>query len=36
MVEHRVDDDGTEWAQNEDETWYYREPGQTDWVVWED
>ncbi len=36
MVEHRVDDDGTEWAQNEDETWYYREPGQTDWAVWED
>ena len=36
MIEHRVDDDGTEWAQNEDETWYYREPGQTDWAVWED
>jgi hypothetical protein len=36
MVEHRVDDDGTEWAQNEDETWYYKEPGQTDWIVWED
>tara|TARA_B100001758_G_scaffold101127_1_gene86516 strand:+ start:2429 stop:11548 length:9120 start_codon:yes stop_codon:yes gene_type:complete len=36
MVEHRVDDDGTEWAQNEDETWYYREPGQTDWIIWED
>ena len=36
IVEHRVDDDGTEWAQNEDETWYYREPGQTDWAVWED
>ena len=36
MVEHRVDDDGTEWAQNEDETWYFREPGQTDWSVWED
>ena len=31
-----VDDDGTEWAQNEDETWYYREPGQTDWIIWED
>lgn len=36
MVEHRVDDDGTEWAQNEDETWYYREPGQSDWNIWED
>jgi len=36
MVDHRTDDDGTEWAQNEDETWYYREPGQTDWVEWKD
>ena len=36
IVEQRVDDDGTEWAQNEDETWYYREPGQTDWIIWED
>ena len=36
MVENRVDDDGTEWAQSEDETWYYREPGQNDWVEWKD
>ena len=36
MVEHRVDDDGTEWAQSEDETWYYREPGQSDWNEWQD
>ncbi|MGA0331615.1 MAG: DNRLRE domain-containing protein [Candidatus Poseidoniaceae archaeon] len=36
MVDHRTDDDGTEWAQSEDETWYYREPGQTDWVEWQD
>ena len=36
MIDHRTDDDGTEWAQNEDETWYYREPGQTDWVEWKD
>ena len=36
MVDHRTDDDGTEWAQSEDETWYYREPGQSDWVEWRD
>jgi hypothetical protein len=36
MVDNRVDDDGTEWAQSEDETWYYREPGQSDWVEWQD
>ena len=36
MVDHRVDDDGTEWAQTEDETWYYRESGQSDWVEWQD
>ena len=36
IVDHRVDDDGTEWAQNEDETWYFKEPGQTDWSIWED
>ena len=36
MVDHRTDDDGTEWAQSEDETWYYREPGQSDWVEWQD
>jgi len=36
IVEHRTDDDGTEWAQSDDETWYYREPGQSDWVEWQD
>jgi hypothetical protein len=36
MIDHRVDDDGTEWAQTEDETWYYRESGQSDWVEWQD
>ena len=36
MVDHRTDDDGTEWAQSEDETWYYREAGQSDWVEWQD
>ena len=36
MVDYRTDDDGTEWAQSEDETWYYRESGQSDWVQWQD
>ena len=36
IVDRRVDDDGTEWAQSEDETWYYREPGQSDWNEWQD
>ena len=36
MVDYRTDDDGTEWAQSEDETWYYREPGQSDWIQWQD
>ena len=35
MVDYRVDDDGTEWAQGEDETWYYRESGQSDWSEWQ-
>ena len=36
IVEQRMDDDGTEWAQSEDGTWYYRESGQSDWVQWQD
>ena len=36
IVEQRTDDDGTEWAQSEDGTWYYREPDQSDWVEWQD
>ena len=36
IVEQRTDDDGTDWAQSEDGTWYYREPGQSDWTEWQD
>ena len=36
MADYRVEDDGTEWAQSEDGTWYYREPGRTDWMEWKD
>lgn len=36
QVENRVDDDGTEWAQNEDGTWYYRQEGDAEWDEWKD
>ena len=36
IVDQRMDDDGTEWAQSGDGTWYYRESGQSDWVQWQD
>ena len=34
MIDYRVEDDGTEWGQADDETWYYREAGQSEWVEW--
>jgi len=34
QVEHRVDDDGTEWAQNEEGIWYYRSEGDGEWDEW--
>ena len=36
MIDYRVEDDGTEWGQADDEVWYYREPGQSEWVEWSD
>ncbi len=36
MIDYRVEDDGTEWGQADDETWYYRESGQSDWIEWTD
>ena len=33
-VDYRVEDDGTEWGQTEDDIWYYRESGGDDWVEW--
>ncbi|RPG73730.1 MAG: hypothetical protein CBE08_005480 [Euryarchaeota archaeon TMED248] len=36
MIDYRVEDDGTEWGQADDETWYYRESGQSEWVEWTD
>jgi hypothetical protein len=36
MTDHRVDDDGTEWAEDENGSWWYREPGASDWDEWVD
>ncbi len=36
MIDYRVEDDGTEWGQADDEVWYYREAGQSEWVEWSD
>ncbi|MAH08420.1 MAG: hypothetical protein CL961_01985, partial [Euryarchaeota archaeon] len=33
-VDYRVEDDGTEWGQTDEEIWYYRESGSSDWVEW--
>ena len=33
MVDYRVDEDGTEWGQDEEGYWFYREPGN-DWEAW--
>ena len=34
QVNHRVDDDGVEWAEDEMGDWYYRRPGESDWTEW--
>ena len=34
MADHRVDDDGTEWAEDENGTWWYRQPDETEWSEW--
>ena len=31
-----VDEDGTEWWEDEEGVWWYREEGWEDWAVWED
>jgi len=31
---YRVDEDGTEWWEDEHGTWWFREPGQEDWSEW--
>lgn len=34
MADYRVDDDGTEWAEDENGTWYYRQPDESEWSEW--
>ena len=34
--ETRVDDDGTEWWEDDDGVWYYRMPGEEEWQAWTD
>jgi hypothetical protein len=36
MSDHRVDDDGTEWAEDDTGSWWYREPGEPEWAEWTD
>ena len=36
QVDHRVDEDGTEWAQDENEVWYFRQEGESEWGEWTD
>ena len=36
MVDHRVDEDGVEWAEDDTGTWWYRDPGSSEWSEWED
>ena len=31
-----VDEQGTEWWEDEEGVWWYREEGWEDWAVWED
>jgi len=33
-VDYRIEDDGTEWGQTDEDIWYYRESGSDDWVEW--
>ena len=33
-VDYRIEDDGTEWGQTDDDIWYYRESGSDDWIEW--
>ena len=33
---YRVDEDGIEWREDENEQWWYRHPGEEKWGKWED
>mgnify|MGYP001177181361 FL=1 len=36
MSDYRVEDDGTEWAEDDQATWWFREPGTSEWQEWAD
>jgi len=36
MIDYRLEDDGTEWGQSDDQIWYYRESDQSEWTEWTD
>ena len=36
IVDRRVDDEGTEWAEDEAGTWWYRDQGVSEWSEWSD
>ena len=36
MSDYRVDDDNVEWGEDENGTWWYRDPGTTEWNEWAD
>ena len=33
---YSVDEDGTEWWEDEEGVWWYKEPGDDDWKEWRD
>ena len=36
MSDYRVDEDNVEWGEVENGTWWYRDPGTTEWNEWAD
>lgn len=34
MTDHRVDEDGTEWAEDENGAWWYRQGDESEWAEW--
>jgi uncharacterized membrane protein len=36
MADYRVDEDNVEWAEDENGSWWYRDPGTTEWNEWAD
>jgi hypothetical protein len=36
MSDYRVDEDNVEWGEDDNGTWWYRDPGTTEWNEWAD